>query len=1246
MSGDTVLGVDWYRRGWVAVVLAHAGFPEVLVGADLAALVGRVPDAGCVAVDMPIGLPDSERPADGLARAFVGRHYARGQAGSLPEGGRARRAPGHLVLSLRPMLHLHRAERADGLVEGLRALLAEPPDDPFAPEVVSVPTRGMERWLAQRISDRLGVCANVAFPSPRRLVGDAVATASGIDAETDPWLPERAVWALLDVVDGCLHEPWLAVLAAHLGGTDPDGDPARRARRFATLRHLADLFDRYALHRPRMVRAWADGRDLDATGGELGGDARWQAELWRRLRARIAGPDIAERMEGAARRLGEDPGIVALPPRICLFGLTRLAAGEHRVLRALAAGRDVHLFLLHPSPALWRGVAESLEHRPPVVRRADDPTAALPANRLLASWGQDVRELQPVLGAGDHADHHHPVEQRTGSLLARLQADVRADRQAPGAPLPGRPDARPLLAAGDRSVQLHACHGHARQVEVLRDVILHLLEDDPTLEPRDVIVMCPDIETFAPLIQATFGAGRVSAGDDDEAEALPAGDRPRDLRVRLADRALRQTNPLLGVVARLIELGRERVTASQVLDLVDRPPVRRRFALDDGDVERLEGWVADSGIRWGLDPAHRAPFRLDVLPAGTWRAGLDRVLVGVAMTEEGNRLFEGVLPLDDVDSAAIDLAGRFAELVERLGASLHALSGAQTIEAWTQAIAGAVDALTATAPSEAWQRSEVDRVLDDVVSEAGGAGTPLALGEVRALLAERLQGRPTRANFRTGHLTVCTLMPMRSVPHRVVCLLGMDDGVFPRSSPRDGDDLMLDDPHVGDRDPRTEDRQLLLDALLAATDRLVVTYTGNDERTNTPRPAAVPIGELLDVIERTVRTPEGPARAHVEVRHPLQPFDPRNFRPGALVAGRTWSFDAVTLEGARALSAERSAPAAFLAGRLPPPAAGLVELGDLVRFVEHPVRAFLRQRLGIGVGDADDEVADALPVALSALEEWGVGRRLLEGTLAGAPMTACVAAELARGTLPPGLLARPVIDRVRPVVEEIAGQARALLGPGDQPVSVDVKVALGRGRSLSGTVAGLCGDVLRTVDYSRVSARHRLAAWTRLLALTATHPQRPWEAVTLGRARSQARDDAQVTTVRIPPLGGDPAQRRAQALAHLAVLVDLWERGMCEPPPLACRTSAAYAAAAAAGGDPEAAGRRAWESGWRFPSEDADLEHQLVFGGVLDFSELLGEPPRADEQGEGWDPAETTRFGRYARRLWDGLLGCEEVVDR
>jgi exodeoxyribonuclease V gamma subunit len=620
------------------------------------------------------------------------------------------------------------------------------------------------------------------------------------------------------------------------------------------------------------------------------------------------------------------------------------------------------------------------------------------------------------------------------------------------------------------------------------------------------------------------------------------------------------------------------------------------------------------------------------------------------MTEDEPRLFGGVLPLDDVESGAIDLAGRFAELVDRLRAALDALGSPQTLASWAATIAAAADALTACGQRDAWQRAGLERLLDDVVGQAevaaGAEATTLALPEVRALLAERLRGRPTRANFRTGHVTVCTLMPMRSVPHRVVCLLGLDDGAFPRKAPRDGDDLTVADPHVGDRDPRAEDRQLLLDALLAATDRLIITYTGNDERTNTPRPPAVPVGELLDVVDRTVRAPDGEARDHVVVRHPLQPFDPRNFTVGAIERGRAWSFDGVTLDGARALSAPRAEPPAFLAAPLPSAAAPLVAVEDLVSFVQRPVRAFLRQRLGVSVGEVADEVEDTLPVELDALEVWNIGQRLIDERLAGVEPRAAIKAELARGVLPPGLLARPVVERVHAGVEEIVAAARELLPGGAQPASVDVKVALGGGRTLSGTVPGVCGDVLRTVTYSRVDARHRLALWVRWLALTAARPERPFEAVAVGRARSGAPGGAAVTVARLPVAAGDPAARREFALRELSTLVDLYDRGMREPLPLACRTSAAYAEAAAAARDAAAAAAGAWQSDWSYDKEDRAPEHQLVHGGVLSFEDLIAEPARADESGEGWHPGQTSRFGRYACRLWAGLLAHEAVSDR
>jgi exodeoxyribonuclease V gamma subunit len=485
---------------------------------------------------------------------------------------------------------------------------------------------------------------------------------------------------------------------------------------------------------------------------------------------------------------------------------------------------------------------------------------------------------------------------------------------------------------------------------------------------------------------------------------------------------------------------------------------------------------------------------------------------------------------------------------------------------------------------------------------------------------------------------------MRSVPHRVVCLLGLDDGAFPRRTERDGDDLVLADPHVGDRDGRSEDRQLLLDALLAATDRLVITYTGRDERTNAERPPAVPVGELLDVVDRTVRL-EGsraPGREQIVVHHPLQSFDERNFMPGRLMPVEPWSFDAVTLKGARALGGARVEPGPFLPAALPPATAAVVELDQLVRFVEHSVRAFLRQRLGIYVGIGSEDIDDALPVELDGLETWGIGQRILDARLAGAGMEACIAAERARGHLPPGSLAERVLDAVRDAVDGLLA-ATATLVPAGEPDTVEVSVPLDDGRLLVGSVPGVVGAVSRSVSYSRLSPKRRLPAWVRFLALAAGPPEAGLDLVTIGRLRSGGSKRRTVTVARL----ARGALPRDEARRQLHDLVALYDRGLCEPLPLYAGTSGAYAIAVTNGKDGESAGRSAWTTvPNQFAGEDQEQEHQLVLGGVRSFDDLLVALAGPAEEGPGWDAAEVSRFGRHARRLWAGLLSVETVTDQ
>ncbi|MDF3341879.1 exodeoxyribonuclease V subunit gamma [Mycolicibacterium septicum] len=1060
-------------------------------------------------------------------------------------------------------LHLHRAERTDLLADGLAGLLSQPPSDPFAQELVLVPAKGVERWLSQRLSNRLGVCAAVEFRNPRSLIAELTGT-----ADVDPWSADAMAWPLLAVIDDNLDQPWCRPVATHLGHFETgDEYELRQGRRYAVARRLAGLFASYARQRPQLLVDW-DG---------LPDDLSWQAPLWQALAERIDAEPPHIRHAKTVARLAESPS--DLPERLSLFGHTRLPVTEIELLTALATHHDLHLWLPHPSDDLWQALTA---HTGPLPRREDSSHRDV-GHPLLATLGRDLRELQRSLPAPD-TDEYLSGTGHPDTVLGWLQSDIAANAVRPAGRVP-RPE--------DRSVQVHSCHGPARQIEVLREVLLGLLADDPTLEPRDILVMCPDIETYAPLITAGFGLGDVVRG------AHPA----HKLRVRLADRALVQTNPLLSVAASVLTLAGGRATASEVLNLAESDPVRARFGFTDDDLEAITAWVREANIRWGFDQEHRSPYGVEFLH-NTWRFGIDRVLAGVAMSDDSHAWLGTTLPLDDVSSNRVELAGRFADFVDKLRQAVDQLSGVRPLGEWLSALSTGIEALAYS--DEEWTAAQVQREFTEIIDAAGAPATPMRLSDVRALLDRHLAGRPTRANFRTGTLTVCTMVPMRSVPHRVVCLVGLDDGVFPRLGAVDGDDALARDPRTGERDIRSEDRQLLLDAIGAATQTLVVTYTGANEYSGQARPPAVPLAELLDTLTITAEQP-----VDVLTAHPLQPFDIRNVTPGALLPDGPFTFDPTVLTAAQASAGQRGDRPPFFAHPLPPPPTGDVALEDLVTFFKDPVKGFFRALEYTLPWDVDG-VSDVMPVDIDALEEWTVGDRMLNDILRGMTPADAQQAEWRRGTLPPGQLGWRRAIALRDQCALLA--AEALRHRSTDPQAYDVDIDLGTGRRLTGTVSPVFGDRLVSVTYSKLDGKHLLQSWIPLLALAAGHPGRDWAAVCIGRPR---RGD----NPRVEGLG-----RPDDPVAQLADLVAIYDAGRREPLPLPIKTSYAWAAARHAGDDPEREAGFRWRSS-RFPGEDEAPAHVRAWGRGVPLSRLAG-------------------LGEYSERLWLPVLQAQLRAER
>ncbi len=1121
------------------------------------------------------------------------------------------------------MLHLHISPSPDALVAALAEELTRVPGPVLAREVVAVPAKGVERWISQRLSHHLGavhgdgIAAGIDFRRPGQLLDDAVAAISQEHAAAvEAWRPETVVWPLLQVLNALPDETWSVTLRHHLSGG--------RTSPYRTARRLAGLFGGYATERPELLLDWAAG------SSEAPSDLAWQPRLWRALRERV-GTSPTELLGPTCARLRE--GDVDLPARFSLYGPSRLPAARLQVLSALATRREVHLWLHHPGPALWQAVAEA-----PAALTRRDLTVTV-QHPLLASLSRDVQQLQVRLGelaaprpGGKRGARLSitPVEAGPppATLLGALQRALRDDD--------------PQVAADrrDGTIQVHACHGRARQVEVLREVVLGLLAADPTLEPRDVLVLCPDVEQFAPLVTAAF-----------EATGHPAS----RLRVTVADRSPRQLNPLLALASDLLELAGGRATSAQVLDLLGSPAVRVRGRLSDDDVEQLRGWVVDAGVRWGLDPVHRRAWRLPLeIDQGTWQAGLDRLLCGVALAE-GQDLLGDVLPLDAVEGSGLALVGRLAELVDRVAAAFDTLRGPHPLSGWLSALETAVLSLGDVPHDGAWQLAQLRRELaevaetapaDDAATLADGAkgdeadvgsavagGALLSRTDLQSRLGERLEGRPSRSGFRTGGLTVCTLVPMRSVPHRVVCLLGMDDGAFPRRTEPGGDDLLAREPQIGERDPRSEDRQLLLDAVLSATDHLVVTYDGAHVRTGAPLPPAVPIGELLDAIDLLGVTEGGvPFGQAALTRHPLQPFGSPSFRRGALVDGEVFSFDPAGFDGARAAAGGQRPQPALLSAPLPPHVdeAGDIDLERLRALLVHPGKGFLRQRLGVWSPSDVLDPAETLPITLDGLQRWKIAERLLAAETGGTgPRQAAV--ERRRGELPPYSLGDGVIAAVKPMIRAIASAAEPYRTQArtSQPVSA----VLPDGRRVQGTVGGVVGATVLTVTFSRVAARQLLRAWVDLLALTADDPAPERRSVIVGKDQGTGRMCA-VHTLTAP----DPEAARG-LLGDLVAVRDLALR---TPVPLPADAGRAFALCST--DLPQDDADRAWGSSWGRDGDDRDEDWQQVLGGVVPFSTIwawecpLPEPGSAAVSSGRASAGAPTSFGRLARLVWEPLL--------
>ncbi len=1095
---------------------------------------------------------------------------------------------------LTPGLMLVHGNQPETLRELLVAWVRSHPLAPLETETLLVHSNGIAQWLrlalaedADGVGGGCGIAAGLDMSLPSRFLWQVYRAVLGHDAvpEVSPFDKPLLVWRLMRLLPAAMGQPIYAPLSRFLAA---DADLRKR---FQLAERLADLFDQYQVYRADWLAAWAAGDDvLIRPRGErqpLPDTQRWQASLWRALLADVAAdPDGTPGAAGLGRAAvhqtfldrvaawpddaGRPPG---LPRRVMVFGISALPRQSLEVLAAIARWTQVLMCVHNPCEHYWADIVADKAllraTRSRQLRRGGTPAADvadiapdslhLHAHPLLAAWGKQGRDFIGLLDEHDsdtsragYLPHFEALGKRidlfgshaTDHLLGQLHDDIRHLR-----PLAETVATWPPVAGDDASIRFHVAHSAQREVEILHDQLLAAFNADPTLRPRDVIVMVPDIDAYAPHIQAVFGL----AGRDD----------PRYIPFSIADQGRRHHDPLVGALAKLLELPTSRVAVSDVLDLLEVPALRARFGIADDQLPLLHRWIHGARVRWGLHAEHREGLGLPDAPeANTWRFGLSRMLLGYAVGGTAEA-WQGIAPYDEIGGLDAALLGPLVQLFERLEATWRTLASDADVTEWCARLRALMaDFFDPGDSPDAFtlQRLEQALVQWQTACAVGRLDTPLPLAVVGEHWLAQLDDGGLSQRFFAGVVTFATLMPMRAIPFRRVCLLGLNDGDYPRSRVPMDFDLMGGDYRPGDRSRREDDRYLFLEALLSAREQLHISWVGRSIHDNTVRPPSVLVGQLRDHLAagwRLAGHDDAPDALldFLTTAHRLQPFNPDYFPPEAATSRL------FTYASEWRIADDRPPPGGPLA---PTQRDEPLRLAELANFLRDPVKAFFRQRLQVDFDQDDPASDDQEPFDLDGLQKWSLWNELIAAQAqaidADTPREAALAAGLERidrrGELPARAFAALNRETLAAPMDDLFARYTAALAEWPTPAAHDAVI-----RYENATLGLRVDDRLHDLRVGADGSRGRIVLESSDLVKDKKYRHhvviRHWVAHLAAQL-----DGAPLTTAIISKVGSVRLEPLDAAVArlHFDALLAAWREGQARPLPLAVKTGFALLA--------------------------------------------------------------------------------------
>ncbi len=1006
------------------------------------------------------------------------------------------------------MLKVYHANQLDTLRDVLVEMIhRDPLEDPFTQEQILVQSPGMAQWLKLELAARSGIAANIEFPLPASFLWRAFVAALEDVPERSAYQKSSMTWVLMGLLPRHLTDPRFNVLLNYL---DLQTDALSL---YLLCGRIADLFDQYLVYRPDWIAAWERGEDTPVTDEEH----LWQPTLWRAIVADTQARGLphwhrANMYETFITALRKQSGELAgIPRRLFVFGISALPENYLQALVALGEKTEVHLMVANPCRHYWGDIV--------------DPAYIARLNRMWLSKGESPEDYlhdsgHPLLASMGKLgrDYLHLIQEMSlpevgvfsdanyESLLAAFQSDI-LELETRG----GCDQAPPLMIQEpEQSIAVHSAYSPLREVEILHDQLLAYFERDPALKPRDIIVMMPDVAGYAPYIDAVFGNAQSE----------------RYLPYAISDRSADQEIPLLKSFLQLMTLDKSRFTVSQCLSLLELPATLRRFGLAQEDLDNIRRWVKDSGIHWGLNRQHRAEAGSVPFDENSWQSGLDRLFSGYAMGAVEDTWHQ-VAPypgLTGLSSAALGELTAFVRTAESLSA---ALKGEKTLTAWLALIQQVIQDFYEPDEQDHEAIELIYQTLETVKTthQEVGFEQPFDVAILQDFLKESLTTQRASQRFLSGQINFCTLMPMRSIPFKVVCLLGMNDGAYPRSLPPVGFDLMAKFPRKGDRSRRDDDRYLFLEALLSARQTLYISYVGRSIADNSPRIPSVLVSEVLEYIDQAYRLAgvEQPLSDYLTTEHPLTPYSTRYFSEEddpLFSYNPLWDFSD-THSG-------QEPTATFVTGALPDQSSDVktLELASLMSFYRHPIQYFFQKRMQVWFRDEETPLEDEEPFAIDPLDDYALRKGLLSTVVQGRSLKAYSDYLRASGNLPVGKAGDLILKRRIHDIETLYEKLQPLMEGEAQ--REEIRVQLGE-HLLEGWVGQRYAGGFLRYDVAKVSGRHRFTTWVQHLACCAAGYQER----TLYRGLSEAFAFRAI-----------PA---TEARQQLLALVDTYWRGMSYP---------------------------------------------------------------------------------------------------